>query len=316
MTDEAILDQAIQWRLRLRDDRPQDWDAFVGWLEEDPRHSDAYDRAAFAEDAADAAFAASASVLAANDDMPVTIPSPRRGRWLGIGAVAAALIGGVVAVPTLMQGDAAYVVETGPGEQRVVTLGDNHIVLNGGTRLGLKHGDDRYAELIDGEAHFTVEHDPDHPFALRVGQDEIRDVGTSFDVVRDAAGLRVAVAEGAVTFNPRSDAIQLAAGQELRRSRGAGPKVDAVAPEAVGGWRTGRLSYRDAPLADVGRDLGRALGTTVTFAPAVAARSFTGVIHIDPDRPAMLHRIGLLLDLDVRKDADRWTFVPRAGEAR
>jgi len=315
-----ILDRAIEWRLRLRDDRPQDWDAFVEWLEEDPRHSQAYDRAVFAEEAADAVLAVSPRPLAANDDIAVTLGSSAvssgRGRWFALGAAAAAVIGGAIATPVLMRGEATYVVATGPGEQRTVALGDNSIALNGATRLLLRRGDDRSAELIEGEAHFIVQHDPDRPFALKVGQDEIRDVGTAFDVVNDAHGLRVAVSQGAVTFNPRSDAIELAAGQSLRRAQGGRPRVDAVAPEAVGGWRTGRLSYRDAPLSDVGRDLGRALGTSVTFDPAIAARSFTGVIHIDPDRPAMLHRVGLLLDLDVRKDADRWIFVPRTGEAR
>lgn len=316
MTDDAILDRAIEWRLRLRDGDPQEWEAFVEWLEANPVHAQAYDRVALAEHAADAALLASPATLAANDDIAITIHSSSRRRWFGVGAAAAAFVAGAVAIPTLMPGGGTYVVETRPGEQRVVSLGDNRIALNGATRILLTRGDDRSAELIEGEAHFTVRHDPDRPFALKIGRDEIRDVGTAFDVVNDVAGLRVAVSEGAVTFNPSAEAIQLTAGQRLRRRQGGAPRVDAVAPAAVGGWRAGRLSYRDAPLPEVGRDLGRALGVSVAFDPAVATRSFTGVIHVDPDRQAMLHRIQMLLDLDVRKDADRWTFMPRAGKAR
>lgn len=317
MTDDVILAEAIRWRLRLRDESPQEWEAFVDWLERDPRHSTAYDSAAFAEDDADAAFAAAPLRIAANDDAAVTAAPSFRRRWLGVGALAAAFVGGVVALPSLMPGMSAVAVVTAPGERRVVDLGANRIEMNGGTRLILHKGDERFAALESGEAHFTIQHDPRQPFELQVGDDRIRDVGTAFDVVNDASGLRVAVSKGAVVFNPSAEAVQLAAGQALRRAAGQQQaEVQTIEPTDVGGWRAGRLSYRDAPLADVGQDVGRALGVTVTFDPSVAARPFTGVIHIDRDGPAMLRRLGLLLGLDVHGDADRWTLSPHRRAAR
>jgi transmembrane sensor len=216
-----------------------------------------------------------------------------------------------------MPDSASFAVVTGPGERRVVDLGSNRIEMNGGTRLILRKGDERFAALESGEAHFTIQHDPQQPFELEVGDDRIRDVGTAFDVVNDASGLRVAVSKGAVVFNPNAESVQLAAGQALRRAAGRQQaKVETVEPTEVGGWRAGRLSYRDAPLADVGQDIGRALGVTVTFDPSVAARPFTGVIHVEHDKPAMLRRLGLLLGLDVHGDAGRWTLSPHRRAAR
>src|SRR6185369_16535701 len=102
MTDDVILAEAIRWRLRLRDESPQEWEAFVDWLERDPRHSAAYDRAALAEDDADAAFAAAPPRIAANDYTDVTAAPAHRRRWVGVGALAGALVAAVVAIPSLM----------------------------------------------------------------------------------------------------------------------------------------------------------------------------------------------------------------------
>lgn len=40
---EGIQAEAIEWHIRLRDGRDEDWEAFVQWLEGDPARSDAYD---------------------------------------------------------------------------------------------------------------------------------------------------------------------------------------------------------------------------------------------------------------------------------
>ncbi|QHL90469.1 hypothetical protein GVO57_06005 [Sphingomonas changnyeongensis] len=90
--------------------------------------------------------------------------------------------------------------------------------------------------------------------------------------------------------------------------------VTALDPATVGGWRTGRLSYTAAPLAAVAADLGRSIGVPVRAAPEVAARPFTGVIMLDPDRDLLFRRVAALLGVRAVRTADGWTLIP--GEPR
>ena len=89
----------------------------------------------------------------------------------------------------------------------------------------------------------------------------------------------------------------VARGGELRRQ---------VATD-VGGWREGRLTFDNAPLSDVARDLTRQLGRTVRVDPALAARPFSGTIDIRSlrDDPA---RLGRLLGVSVRADGKEWVL--------
>ena len=313
MTDEAILAQAIDWHIRLREERPEDWEAFALWLEGDPRHAQAYDSLLLADADLGAALAAQPPA-AANDDISEAAPMAARRRWAaGAGAIAAALVAAVLLRPAAPAAS-DYAVTTGPGERKMIAIGGNEIALNGATRLVLRHGDGRFARLDGGEARFSIRHDAANPFMIEVGQDRIQDVGTVFNVARDEAGLRIAVAEGAILYNPDREAVAVGAGHLLRvPAQGDRILLAALAPAEVAGWHNGRLAYHDAPLTELAADLGRALGTKVRLADGVAQRHFTGVIRIGHDRTALFHRLGILLDLDARQDANGWILAPHGA---
>lgn len=40
---DAVMQQAIAWHLRLRDASVADWEDFTAWLESDPAHNAAYE---------------------------------------------------------------------------------------------------------------------------------------------------------------------------------------------------------------------------------------------------------------------------------
>lgn len=312
MTEHAsdpIKAEALDWIVRLQDADFDDWDMFDAWLAADPANADAYHAMAIADqDMAD--------LLAAPVSQPVIAPAPerrfavsRRG-WIG-GAVAASIA--VVAGYSWLLPSPTYVVETPAGVRRTVTMADDsRIEMNGGTRLTMDRDRQRYAMLDRGEAVFTVIHDNARPFRVDVGPATLLDVGTVFNVARDAGVTAVAVAEGAVIYNPDQEAISLPAGRMLRAADGEDElTVGDTDPSTVASWRNGRLIYDGASLSLVAADLSRNLGVTVTASPDVAARTFRGVIGFDGDQDRVMSRIGPLLDVGTRRVQQGWILTAK-----
>ncbi|CAH0354787.1 FecR domain-containing protein [Sphingobium sp. CECT 9361] len=305
--DDAMIEEAaLGWIVRLQDPDFDDWDGFEAWLSASPLHAGTYHAMATAE--------ADVAALLASAPAPLASPAPataRRARryWLG-GAVAASLVA-VLGIGFVANRPAPYSVETQPGVRRTITLADGSaIVMNGGTRLTLDRKDSRFAMLDRGEAMFVVRHDTEHPFAVHVGDAKLIDVGTAFAVVREAGVTQVAVSEGAVVYNPQTEAIRLDAGRRLRAVDGAMQvETGAVAPETVASWQSGRLIYGGQPLSAVVADLARYYGQPVSVAPAIANRPFHGVIvlpkHVD------IEAIARLLDVRAERQSSGWMMLPK-----
>jgi transmembrane sensor len=79
---------------------------------------------------------------------------------------------------------------TGTGEHRTVLLKDGSLAhLNTQSRIRwMGSGKDRRVALEKGEVLFEVAHDPTRPFRVTVGNSEIRDLATEFDVYRKSNG--------------------------------------------------------------------------------------------------------------------------------
>jgi transmembrane sensor len=300
--EDTIGAAAVEWAIRTGEPDFAEWEAFTVWLEADPRHAARYH--ALQGDA---------------DDLASLIPPPQparalpqrvtRRRWFA-GAVAAALAG-VIGISALQTRPEPFVVETMPGARRTVTLADgSSIALNGGTRLTLDHQDQRYAVVDRGEALFTVRHDPARPFRVTVGADELIDVGTVFDVIRSDGKTWVGVAEGALIFNPRKEAVPVPAGRALSTSDGQSDvQVRDIETATIGSWQRGQLDFAGEPLSDVAAALSRALGIQFTVAPALASQTFRGTIALADLRqdPA---RLGRLLNAGMRRTPVGWEIAP------
>jgi transmembrane sensor len=212
--------QAMDWLIMLRDPATADWVGFTEWLEADPVNNQAYEAAALADDAIVAALARSdvspAGPASSNDNDEVAAPG-RRGFFVWSAGAAAAVLAVAIGPPMLQQQPQPYVIATGAGEHRSVTLDDGtRVELNGDSRLSVANGKARTAALDRGEATFTVVHDEAHPFVVTVGEHEVRDVGTVFNIARSPDAIEIAVAEGSVLFNPAREAVSLKKGQFLR----------------------------------------------------------------------------------------------------
>jgi transmembrane sensor len=308
---EQLTQEAIGWRIRLQDAPAAHWEAFTLWLERSPYHAAAYDAVAIADHGLGGL---QALPIASNDDIAMA-PAPARKSHLRLAlpfaAIAALLLAMILAYPLYGPGAGVTTFATAPGQSRSVTLADGtRIDMNGATRLALDSRHPRRVSLEGGEATFHVVHDADTPFVVAAGETTLRDVGTVFNVVREGERIDVAVAEGAVLYNPDAEAIQLNAGQRLRfAGAGHGTRIGRVDPQAVGAWHQGRLVYDNAPLATVAADIARTLGTTLVADPAVATRPFTGVITIDRDQPAFFRKLDGLLDVAVVREGTGWRLV-------
>jgi transmembrane sensor len=306
--DERIEREAIDWLIRLPDADAGQWEAFTLWLEADPAHAERYQALAVA----DRDWGALAPAPRADPAPPVRRRPARRTILGGAIAASLALAIGLAAWP---RHDSTYAVETAAGRHRTVALADGgRIDLNGGTRLTLDRDDPRFARLERGEALFTVAHDAARPFHVEAGDARIADLGTVFNVVRDAGGLEIGVAEGSVMFNPDRQAVRLTPGMTLRQAPGGAAELSRGGdPRAIAGWREGQLTYVSAPVARVAADLGRNLGIPVAASPAAVNRRFTGVIVLNGSPEAVVNRVAGLLGGSARRSGEGWTLTVGAG---
>ena len=312
---ETLREEAICWHVRIADGSADDWEAFVVWLGADSAHAEAYD----AIEAVDAE--AGPAILEAQPPMPRAAnddsPSLSRRWWWG-GGVAASVALAAIFGPGLVQRGDPYQVATLAGQTRTVALpSGDRIALNGNSSITLDHQNPRFAKLERGEAIFTIRHDPKSPFVVHVGDERIQDVGTVFNVIRDEVGVRVAVAEGSVLYNPESEAVTLAAGESLRDPGGNSAIIrTGVDPTAVGSWREGRLSYTATPLSLVAADLARAIGEKVKLDPVLENQRFTGTITLDTDRARLSADLAVLLNVRAEHSASGWKLVARNRAGR
>lgn len=303
--DRALHDEAAAWAVRTGDPAFDGWEDFTAWLERDPTHARAYDAVVLA--VGEAAQGLPAAQAAGNDDEPAM---PARRRWIG-GALSAALLG-IAAVGVWQLRADSYEVETAPGETRLIALRDGgEIALAGGSRIVLDRDDPRSASLEQGQALFTIVHDPAAPFTLAVGDDTLVDVGTVFDVSRTDARLVVAVSEGAVVLNPRGENAKVSPGEMLSKDTETGRLTPGeVALDQVGEWREGRVTFQDASLEEVAAELTRATGIAFIASPRAGGQQVSGSIALDGVRRDP-RTLGALLGIAVRHDGAVWEIGAR-----
>ena len=318
-TLEMAMDEAIAWHLGLEQAGADEWHNFVRWLEADPAHSDAYDRVVMESAALSPARLEPVLPARAQPSRPMPMGRvwlKRSGYGGGMLAAAAALC--LALMPSTVGHSDSYSVETGPGMRHSVTLPDGtQVDMNGDTRLVLDRDRPRQATLDRGEAIFHVVHHADQPFEVRTGGVTLRDVGTVFNVARSGAALRVAVAEGSVLYQPGREAVPLTKGMALAMRDGDDRvTLTHVDADSVGGWSSGHLDFRDAPLGVVAQDVSRSTGATVTVSPALAERAFTGTLRLDRPSEDVVRSLAALADGDARRDGPNWIIAPKSDGAR
>jgi transmembrane sensor len=327
MTQENsdVMNTARLWMIRVNEPGFENWDVFTSWLEADRRHLEAYE-AALAEDEWLAHLARGNTVPAwsrpkANADGAASRLRSLFARWprqaFG-GLIAASLAIVMVAVVVMNQGPGMTEIVTSPGQHRTIAMEDgSRIVVNGDSSLSYNPDEPRFVSLDRGEALFEVRHDETNPFVVQAGATRLVDAGTVFNVVSDAGALEVAVAEGAVIYNPEREKIRLNPGDALTRPGPDAPvEVRRIDVTGIGGWHEGILQFQDAPLSAIVRDLARAVGKPIRLADGAARIRYTGTLAVGGSAEEVRVQIAPLLGVTIIEEADGWVMKPANAASR
>lgn len=191
---------------------------------------------------------------------------------------------------------------TAIGEQRVVALEDQStIALDAATSLRVRYSDDaRTIELLDGQAQFSVSHDPARPFKVRVGHNTLVALGTVFNVEYIDRKMRVTMLEGRVAVltdgkpgatlaaKQRAPAkpagttppLELHVGDELRLEGDGPASIAKVDPDSAMAWRRGKLVFHAIPLGEAVSRLNRHSHVHLDIEdPTLAALPVSGVFE-------------------------------------
>lgn len=292
LTDQATLDAAIAWRIRLQYNvaDAQAWQAFDAWLQASPTHAMVWDRlqamgAILQQPASSLPSQAAARMLRQADAAQTR--ATRRKVLMSLGILAT---GGVLAwrlrdEPLVQQLMAD--VTTPRGQQRRIVLPDGgSLMLNTDTRVNIAYTDQkREIELLVGEIYVISGHDAGaRPFFVQTRDGRAQALGTRYRVRQFERYCEVAVDEGAVALWPRDDDSQqapvtLQAGQTAQMTSGEAHVLTASSTMDANAWTQGSLSVRAMPLAVFLEEVARYHGP-IDCDPGVARLPVSGVFQI------------------------------------
>jgi transmembrane sensor len=267
--------------------------ALQSWCAQSPRHAQEY---AYACGRWKALGPAAGAMLredpaAAARSRSANFSSSRR-LWLA-GAAAAAASGVAVMVarpplglwPSFSELTADY--RTARGEQRQIALaGAASVAMNTQTSLNIRRADgarDR-VELISGEAMVSARA---QAVEVVAGDGLISATMAEFNIRCDGPDVRVTCLYGLVHVKRRAQTAELERNQQLVYAAQAPDQQDlghaaTVDPEVIMGWRQGRLSFQDEPLAHVIEEINRYRpGRIVLVNDELGRRRYTASFRLD-----------------------------------
>ena len=180
---------------------------------------------------------------------------PQQPRWHWPTARAATFVVLVVAslaVYLFAPSPSDYV--TGIGERRVIHLDDGSaLTMNTQSHVRVWYTRGlRDLQLMDGEALFSVAHDPKRPFRVHVGRAIVEAVGTEFSVIKDKHGTKVSVVEGRVKIFDNQSAAPLVLNPNAVAwtEMAAADSQRPMTPVPVGAREEARITERGGAFAD------------------------------------------------------------------
>lgn len=264
----AADEQARQWLARLHSGSTtaQDRTRFEAWLTAAAEHPRAYRRA-------EQIWRDLRLIDALGEVNIESLGLAQRLRSRPVLAAAACIVAGVLGVLTVLSLGDRHATQV--AEIRELTLPDGtRVVLGARSAIDVDFNDaKRQVRLKTGEAFFSVAKDAIRPFYVSADDTQVRVLGTQFYVHHGAGEVRVAVTEGRVEVlsgaddgshsTPWKSAEKrvLTAGQELVAAKtatvGGSLLIRNIDPAQPGAWRSGRLNYENASLAEVIADANR-----------------------------------------------------------
>ncbi|KPW18575.1 MULTISPECIES: FecR family protein [Pseudomonas syringae group] len=253
--NDRAMDQALTWLIELEDADADRLASFQTWLNADPAHARAFDKAR-------AIWHSQPVQLAAE-----TLAQPRqpsmwqrvRPHWKPLATAAVLLLGlfSFSNLPLRLQADHLTVV----GERQRLELTDgSKVLLNTNSAFSSRiDGQQRSARLLQGEAFFDVASRPGLPFEIEAGPVRMSADSTAFSVRYLDGVAQVDVQRGAVDVHAvrGNSSLSLAAGERLRIGPGGFGNREKLDPARDLAWVQGRLVFANSPLSEVLAELRR-----------------------------------------------------------
>ncbi|MEO9209951.1 MAG: FecR domain-containing protein [Ginsengibacter sp.] len=141
-------------------------------------------------------------------------------------------------------------------------------------------GNEREVE-ITGEAYFEVTHNTAMPFKVKKGDNEIKVLGTHFNVnaYDDESNIKVTLLEGAVNVNSVNASIKLKPGEQAQiTSSGEISMNKEVNVNEVIAWKEGFFEFENMQLPDIMRQIARWYDVQVVYELPNNKKQFGGRI--------------------------------------
>jgi len=260
---DMLKEEAIDWLIRLSAEncRAEDWLAFEKWRQQSPGH-----QAAYTEMASRMAWlerVAKSDIDTRHAALRYRPRQQQRAKPVTVRLATAATILFAIGVATFSSegwyGSASYYQAARGGRETVKLADGSRLELNtdSAVKIRINHWQ-RSVELIKGEVYFSVVHDSAKPFIVTAGVGRSIDLGTEFNVYRQAEKVTIAVQEGRVRVEAKQNrelsASQVAAYDQTGEFISTPAKFNIKTATA---WRRGKLIFDNRRLDDVLAEIGR-----------------------------------------------------------
>lgn len=285
--------EATDWLILLQDS-PEDADLlrrFGAWKAASSSHAEAWAVTQHAAGVIASAQPAYAQAWRENPRPSYLRSHAKRLGWAGAAAFAVFVL--ALSVPdALLRLRADYV--TGTAEIRSVELDDgSQVVLAPHSAVAVTYTpNERRVNLLSGEAYFTVTHSAQRPFRVAAGDMEATDLGTEFEIRRNARKASVAVREGIVHVayrgqgKPVSETLHAGQAIDVDWDRGAARRAEA--PGLIAPWRNHQIVALDRPMGEIIDELRPYFrGTILVMDDSLTKRPVTGVYNLSDTAEAL-----------------------------
>lgn len=320
-----ILEVAYQWHARSVDNdlSLEEHTELALWLDADPAHQAAFDRANRLWQKLDQVprEAADTNNTRTADTAVVVKAQNHNGKpkpWLSIQGLLgiAAGFAAIALVSLFLFRESSTQLKpiehrTAIAEHRDIELADGTVV-NLGPRSRIEvsfTNEDRSVSLFSGQAYFDVAHDPEKPFEVLVGPMSATVVGTEFVAEKSDHSSRISVSEGRVKIAPLNTASsiptrELAQGSQIRVSRSGETVYSEMDPGLIGSWRSGQWVFSNTRLSDVIADANRYSDRPIEILdPRIGAMTVSLSLAAG-DVEALLDNLALAFPVRVRRQGD------------
>lgn len=254
-----IDQQAMVWFAKLRSDKltEQQYQLFQQWYQSDQRHRQAYQQIEMFWNDTD--FNAALTVAYLANSKTSSLRFSKRSLIAPLLAIAASIVlfFGFYH-PTLHCWQADYC--TTVGEIKTISLQDgSQISLNSASAINvnLRNGL-RQVQLLNGEAFFDVQRDPNQPFLVQAKYTTTRVLGTRFVVRQDAAFDIVTVISGLVEVSqPKQNPARLEANQQITIAASTSSNVTHITSNTANAWLKGHIMFDNTALSEVISEINR-----------------------------------------------------------